>query len=428
MLAMCQKRWFKILLVAVVAVASLRNVAPASAGVLDDITIPIAAGRTSGQVGGGTVDQLYRLVVPANALLILELEGVEGSELGLYVFDIAPASLVEATPIAQSAKPGGYQAVRPYFLIETNVFINVNGRNPDREYSYTLDATVIIDSSPPRILSVTVPQQSRSTPLCIGISAIDLQSGIRSIDIEFGESGSGGTFSRAVDGEVCGSYSVSDGPHLVMITVTNRVGLTARRSASVFIDNAAPIVTAAGPDSGFVTPIEARLTWRFDEPVRVPKSGAGIARVYLSTGEEVPGSIRLSATSTKLIWDSSVRIQAGSVLVASITRVSDRSGNRIGLTSANVFRVLNEGSIEITSTECGSDSCRIRVVASRNLVGKRLAVYGETSRGWEIVRSVIPKEVAFGMRFDVLDYSAFKVVYHGNDFIRPVQSATFSLN
>ena len=116
------------------------------------------------------------------------------------------------------------------------------------------------------------------------------------------------------------------------------------------------------------------------------------------------------------------------MLVASITRVSDRSGNRIGSTSAKVFRVLNEGSIEITSTECGSDSCRIRVVASRNLVGKRLVVYGETSRGWEIVRSVIPKEAAFGMRFDVLDYSAFKVVYDGNDFIRPVQSATLSFN
>ena len=425
---MFKKRWLEILLVAIVSVASFINVAPATAEALDDITIPIVPGRTLGQVGGGTVDQIYRLDVPANALLILELEGEEGAELGLYVYDQEPILLAEETPIAQSAKPGGYQMLRPYFLNETTVFINVNGRNIDREHTYTLDATVIIDSSPPRILSVNFPEESRANNLCIGIDAIDRQSGIKSIDVNFVESGVDKMFTRAVDDEVCGSYLVSDGPHLVMITVTNRVGLTTRRSTNVMIDNTAPNVTFVGPDSGLLPPTGARLTWQFDEPVRISNLRAGVARVYLSTGEQVSGSIRVSSSSTKLFWESSARILPGSVLVASVTRVSDRLGNLIGSTSANVFRVLKRGAITIKSSVCSTARCRIQVEVSRSLLGKRLEIYGETTRGWDMIRTVTSDEATFQMRFDMLGYTAFKLVYPGNDFIRPVQSGTVSLN
>ena len=103
-----------------------------------------------GYVGANVVDIVWRLEVSAPRTAVFSLEGERGAEIGLYLFDSSAVSVIESSPIASSARVGRQQSVTLLLPVGT-YYVNVNGRNVDRLYSFTLTTVLIEDRTPPSV-------------------------------------------------------------------------------------------------------------------------------------------------------------------------------------------------------------------------------------------------------------------------------------
>lgn len=409
------------LLVSSILVSVLFGFTPSAialAAPLDSVSTPIEVGRTIGAVGGNTVDQVYRVKVPANALLIVELQGETGSELGLYLFASDAESVVEDTPFAQSAKPGGYQVLRIFFTEETDIIVNVNGRNIVRPYTYTLDVLTVIDRSAPIITKVNVPDAARSERLCVTMTIKDPQSGIRAIEVQVGTPMYRQLFSRLDKGQVCASFVLEEGIYPLTILVTNRAGLVSSFTSSVRIDNSPPQLVNDPEKVNVVDPSRARITWRFNEKLRLLYPLDKTVRVFLSTGERVRGEAKLSPSRKQIEWIATKRLVKGSVLVASVTGLGDSVGNVLNTTSASAFVALAKSNITLNSVSCSTSTCKINLSLSRTLVGKSLGVYGSTARGWQLVKAFQLRTTQGSLSFSRAEMDTYAVKFIGDDEVR----------
>lgn len=417
---------YLMVLTAVLVLLAHPNQRSAYAVTLDAISTPVSQGRTIDTVGAKTVDRIYRMTVPANTLLIVSLQGESGAELGLYLFDSLAASVAEDTPIVQSAKPGANQEVRTYFLKESTIFINVNGRNTNREYSYALDLLVISDTTAPQIISLKTPQVARAEDVCVKLEFMDRQSGIAAVELELGNADHVQNFKQSTGGLVCGSFPAGDGVYPITVRVINRVGLSTSRTSTVRIDNSPPQQVIRDAQTSVLNPTDATIVWRFNEPVRLRFPSSEAARVFFSTGEAVAGTVRLSPSGERIKWIASKRVARGSVLVASVAGLEDVAGNKLNSTSAEVFSVLGRSRISTRSISCGNSECKVQVTISKSLIGRTLGVYGLTSRGWTIVKEFRSSTRTEVIKFSSSEMESYAVLFNGDDEVRPAQSPTFS--
>jgi hypothetical protein len=235
------------------------------------------------------VDQVYSFEIPEKAVLVVSLSGETGSQLGLYLFDQSSTSILSNTPVAQAAKPGGRQTLVRSYLEPARVYINVNGRNLDRPYAYSLQVTLLVDTSPPVFRELIVPATTKTAELCVYISASDPTSSVREVSV--GESNNAPDWVSYVGpAQYCTDLAPGTLQRQIAIAAKNGIGLIARRVVGVIIDDFAPQLMSSMPAG------EVLLTPGFRVVVkrRCPEGMVVCDRVsYLGVDRQSGASLRL---------------------------------------------------------------------------------------------------------------------------------------
>jgi hypothetical protein len=371
----------------------------------------------SGVVGGSIVDRVYSVSVPEASSLLISVNGESGAELGLYLFSGSATSILSDTPLLVSAKPGGYQAFSAQFVRASSVYININGRNLDRAYSFTLTIAILVDKTPPGIAFLEYPAASTSSELCVTVEAIDRGSRVVSIALSEELSGVELNWQPYIGRrKYCFTPSDGDGLRDFSIIVKNGVGLTSESFAfSVRIDDTPPVVIAVEPATQILLAPRGAVTWRFNEQVRLGGSGNRALAVIDQNGDRVSGIATLSSNNRSVIWRPLSPVSVGSTLMCSVIGVVDQAGNRAELNSAAVVRRKAPTAIRLERVWRPSANLKATIAVSANLVGREITVQSLVGRTWTAVQSIRVSSRVVTVRVANSAGSALRVVWEGSD-------------
>ena len=392
--------------------------------------VPLVARSVSATVGGGVVDRVYRILVPAGSVLIASLSGSEGAELGLYLFDQDATSVLTDHPIASSAKPGGTQGLTATLQAAGEYFFDVNGRNGNRPYSFTLTYAVTSDKSPATIRSVVAPTRAQSANVCMKISAEDPLSGVAAVAI------SDLTSTDPVSwmpyhgvGSYCVATNPKDGARTFRVVARNGVGLVSLPVVrSVTIDDTEPKVRTVTPKQG-ATLLVARPTvqWTFNEVVRL--GGGSKGSVFTSSQKTlaIPGTASVSKDGKTVSWTPTASISLGSVLLVSLTGVTDTAGNNAAQLDTLEFVRKTKVVIGASLVDHKGDFARIAYRVSSLLIGGEIVLQARLPSGWtELGRKTITATTG-SIRAAVGQATAARIVWEGGDTTLAARSGSVSL-
>jgi hypothetical protein len=400
------------------ALASLVDAPGVHASVNSDIPgVPLPSnGIVEAQVGGPVVDLVYAIQVPNASVLIATVRGEPGSELGLYAFGSGSDSVLTSLPLTSSAKPGGVQTISIRVIRENTIYLNVNGRNTDRPYLFTLRASILHDSTPPTIKSVEVQPRAQSSAVCFKIRAADPISGITNVTINDLRAAISGDWLPFTGNDTqCVAAVPGDGLRTFAVKVRNGVDLESRPfTVSTVIDDAAPALLNSVPSSGLLLSPRTAVRWRFDEKIRTVESLAQSVRVYRQDGQTVDGSVRRSRDGTMISWVPTKNISLGTVLVASLGAVRDYVGNILEFTETRVLTRKRTSTIAIRQVGAPKGVV-ISITAPSWLVGESVSIEQRSSRGWTSIGRVNLRAATFRFRMEVLSGARVRVTYSGSD-------------
>lgn len=420
----------RILLIAALLFGVMPSAVRAEAA--DDIPgVPLLSASVSGSVGGPTVDLVYAVTLPAGSVFVASLRGATGAELGLYLFEQEATSVLTDTPLASSARPGASQGLSVIIDAPGVYYLNVNGRNTDRAYGFTLSWSVTRDSTPPQITSVGVPEAARAATVCARVEASDPLSGVRAVriaDAALLESAEWQTYRGA--GSYCTALTPGDGARNISVQVRNGVGLLSSRvTRSVLIDDTAPLLKSTSPgQSGILLSAEQQVIWRFGERVKLASGARGSVFAYSQLGSSIPGVATLNADGTAVRWTPDAPIPLGSVVLANLTGVTDLAGNETALLDTLQLARKRTVSVRAFDLRQRGDFARISYQVPARIAGGELILQARLPDGWvEIGRSLIEGSTGF-MRAAVGDATAIRLVWPGDDATMPAVSARIALN
>ncbi len=329
-----------------VAVVVLVGIAPTHVRGADDNLngIPgvlLVGNSATGAVGGATYDQVWRLEVAAPRVLSLRLDPLEaGAELGLYLLANGITSLkdefFDIYTLKSSAKPGGVQrittAVRP-----GTYYINVNGRNADRAYKFSLSMTLVPDPTPP-IANLSVAGGRSSIDAALTTATITARDALSGVD----------SYRLRVAGEDWGQWSTVDAISSLSLTVPlqlrtvsglQRVDLETRNplglvselaSDSVTLDLVIPRATRLSPTGtdGVTTVAKPAITYQFSEPMIPATWLTGGLSVTFSDGQPLAGKFTYDTKLRRGSWVPVSNLPVGSTIVITGGSPTDIAGNR----------------------------------------------------------------------------------------------------
>lgn len=312
------------------------TVSPSSTarGQAEDADIPgieLPSGVIRSSVGGAVYDRVWRIDLSEGRVALIRLFGSTGAELGLYIFDSNARSLSTADPLRQSAKPGGIQRITA--VLPAGVYyINVNGRNKNRQFEFTLSVSLVKDPTPPVVtvdISNGATRIATSEPL-VKITAIDSLSGVLDIRVRINN----GAWSEWMEPqtELMVNLPLVEGRHQVEAEARNGAGLVSDPGLDeVILDLTSPIATLLRPIEG-VTVANDRPTvkYQFNEPL----NAAAWTRAGLILFSLDGGSVTGSGS-----YDSARRIgtftfgalSPGVEYIVQSNDAMDLAGNRVNL-------------------------------------------------------------------------------------------------
>jgi hypothetical protein len=381
------------------------------------------SGIIEAQVGGPIVDLVYAIQVPAASVLIATVRGEPGAELGLYAFGSGSDSVLTDLPLTSSAKPGGIQTISIRVIREDVIFLNVNGRNVDRGYLFTLRASIIQDSTPPTIRSISAADRSQSSEICFDIRSADPISGITSVSISDSQSGIVGNWLPFTgNGKQCIQAAPGDGVRTFTIKVRNGVDLESRSyGVGIIVDDTPPSLLESLPSSGLLLSPRTVVRWKFAEQVRTVESLAQSVRVFRQDGLTVSGTVQRSSNGKVIRWTPSRDIPLGTVLVASLGAVQDVAGNLLEFTETRVLTRKRNSVMVIRQAEIADVSTIVINVPSW-LVGDTVSIEQRSARGWLSIGRVSLRSEAFKFRVNVSKGARIRVTYDGSDRFTAVTS------
>ena len=365
---------------------------PAVHGAEGDIPgVPLAGRSVAGAVGGAVVDEVYSISLPANVLFTATLSGESGAELGVYLFAPGAVSILSAAPLTQSAKPGGAQSISWVTDAAGVYYLNVNGRNLNRRYSYTLTALTRQDTTPPVIDRADGALVSRSERVCIFVRASDSISGVSFIRIAADAGFSGSEWEPYEGAEwYCAALILDEGPHEAFIQVKNGVyALSAVRSVPITIDDSPPVLLGTSPASeGDLLEPRGEIAWRFNEPVRLLGVGSESIFVVNQMGTRVAGSLRLSPNQRRVIWSPSQSVPAGTTLLLNLRPVRDAAGNETASLNSLVIQRRRAVLMRLSLLKRGTAALRFEYQTPAGLAGSSLLVEMRVLGRWVELKGI----------------------------------------
>ncbi len=350
---------------------------------------PIGVGSLGGAAGGMIVDQVYAVEIPVQSVLVVSVSGEVGAELGLYLFGENSTSVLTDTPLVQSAKPGSRQTIVHSYVAPTRAYINVNGRNLDRPYAYTLQVTIIIDTSPPIFRELVVPATTKTAELCVYISASDPTSSVREVSV--GEATNEPNWTPYLGpGEYCTALEPGPLKRRIQIVAKNGIGLVGGRNVTVTTDDYAPSLIRSTPTDEILLSNDAVITWRFDEPIFVAVTGQPLVKVETPDAEPIAGVTRLSLSRRTITWSPIRVIRPGSVILAALATLRDEAGN---IRTADLTRIIsrkNLPKLQLNLLSKNRGVARVELKVSRSLVGKELVIEGWDGTTWQSLSAFTP--------------------------------------
>ena len=400
-------------------VAFTPQISPVRAAGAPDIPgAPLQSSTVQSRVGGPTVDEVYQITVAPGSVLVASLRGESGAELGIYLFDAEATNIGTGVPVAQSAKPGGSQAISIGLEYGGVFYININGRNLEREYAYTLSVSVTRDSSPPVFLEASMASRSQSTSVCAKVQGRDPTSGIDSVRIrDVLAPGSAEWVRYQGSGSYCASISAGNGPRTIDVALRNGVGLVSTpKNFVVVVDDAAPVLKSTRPGQGgiFYTP-RVSIVWEFNEAIKIPSGVPSVVFAVDQRGNILLGRARVTTSGRGIRWDPAAAIAPGRTLLVGLNGVTDLAGNT--MPPVDSLELYRKEAAEIVIAR-GSSTKRWQYFGyqiSQNLIGRELAVELKNSGYWGESFVIYPNQQRGSFRIRKGGGSAVRLHWIGDE-------------
>jgi hypothetical protein len=371
---------------------------PSVSRAADDSDIPGVSwpgGIVRSSVGGALYDRVWSLDLPEGRVALIRLSGEPGAELGLYLFGHDATSVLSSTPLRQSAVAGANQRITAV-LPAGSYFVNVNGRNKNKAYNFSLSIALLKDPTPPVVIAEIEGGRARisTTTPQITVDAEDTLSGVTAIRVRR----DGAEWGAWLDPETQPSVTLPAIEGLYRIEAQARNGadlVSAPVSDEVYLDLKAPSATRLSPDenSVVVTPTPT-ITYRFDEAMDSRLwSTSGLT--LLSMSGEVIGGRGTYRAATRTGTFTTAPLTPGTEYIVQLGDAVDLAGNRATESawtitylqatalqvSKRIVRVTGNTTVEIPFRALG-------VPAGAQIVLERLDAVGGNVARWTPVGSV----------------------------------------
>jgi len=397
------KVWSRVLRVIVAASlvgAVLGGGAPQMARAEDNAAevpgVPWVGRSATGLIGAEVIDRVWRLELPEGRVGIFRVTGEAGAQLGLYLFGEGTTSVVTGTPLKSSAAAGATQ--RFTVLLPTGTYyINLNGRNTDRKYAYSMLVSLIEDPTPPFLSFVTANGKTRvsSSSVRMKVFASDGLSGVDALRWRT----SGGTWS---DWAEYGSSLVTvqipetEGVHTVEMQARNGAQLVSpTASLDVTADYTAPIATLTAPkETTVVSAARPTITYTFNEAMDGAAWRSGGLLVYEFEGGTVQGMHTYDATTRTGSFRPDARLTPGGTYVVEFSAAADRAGNAPQAAPWS-FTYLAKTSLTAANrnvSAAGGESVRLRFRATGIPAGEPILLEEMLDLGGGVLRWVTLRE------------------------------------
>ena len=313
---------------------------------------PLSGSVVSSSVGGAVTDRVWELNLEAGRVLIIRLEGSPGSELGLYLFDEYARTVVSDFPLKSSALPGGEQYLSAS-LSAGRYYINVNGRNTDRLYNFTMYVTTLEDQTPPSLAPVVAGGSTRvsSTRVEIDARAVDQLSGVSGVRARVLDVGTAEWGPWVVGSQRLVVLLPSlEGTYQVEVQARNGLGLVSQPARiSLVLDLTRPRAVPIGEVlRGVVTKPFASLAFLLSEPIDTSTIRDGVY-VTDSSGRKVEGVASFNTGDSLLSFRASAPLLLGRTYIVDLVGVRDRAGNPLEQPTAHSFTYLRDTSLLMLS-------------------------------------------------------------------------------
>jgi hypothetical protein len=309
---------------------------------INDIPGGLLVGNSAtGAVGGATYDQVWRLELAAPRVLNLRLDPLEaGAQLGLYLLADGLTSLqdefFDLYTLKSSSLAGGVQRIT-IALRPGTYYINVNGRNVDRAYRFSLALSLVPDPTPPIATLALAGGKNLidSAVTTASITARDALSGVDSYRIRV----AGEAWGDWATVQTISTLSVTVPLQLRAVSGLQRVDLETRNplglvselaSDSVTLDLSIPRATRLSPlgTDGITTVAKPVMTYQFNEPMLAATWLVGGLSVAFADGQPVAGKFTYDTKLRRGSWAPTTNLPLGSTIVVSGGSPTDLAGNR----------------------------------------------------------------------------------------------------
>lgn len=387
--------------------------------------LPMTGQLVSDSVGGGVIDLVYSIQVPGGSMLNVTLSGEAGAELGLYIYAPDALSVTGDEPIASASRPGGTQAIATPIRVAGQYFINVNGRNIDRAYRFSLTVTTQRDTSPPNLTRVSPVSRAQAADACVTVSAIDAISGVSDISVTDATGGVDLAWQRYSGSKrYCTAVEPGDGKRLIKVVARNSIGLMSREVlVQMLIDDTQPQILSTAPkQSGAFQVSRPTFVWNFNEPIRLLDPSGPSVFAMTGSGARFTGRVTYSSDRKRVSWQVPSDLLLGEQISATLRGVVDDAGNTLDpidtLTAVRKLRTSAKASLISVSAA----RVALRVQVSGNLIGKSLTVQRRVAGVWEDVQTITAKSGSFSVTVVRGASTAVRIVWGGSERLAPSQS------
>lgn len=376
----------------------------------------------SSSVGGAVVDRVWRLELPEGRVAMLRLAGENGAELGLYLFDRFARSVSSDDPMKSSAKAGGSQSIVASLPAGT-YYVNVNGRNTDRAYSFALSISLFPDLTAPEVFPRFSTGIARASGPSVVIlpNAFDSLSGIASIRHRIGTSEWSDW--RPYEDRIAVPLPDPEGSYEIGIEVRNGVGLTSAVALlTVVVDRTAPVAEAVSRFvNGFATSSRPLIGYRFSEAM-TRASVASALVVSDFRGSRIAGSVAYDEATNQATFTPSAPLELGKSYAVDIVGARDLAGNLAlspgGWSFVYVLPTSIRGTVSASSVNVGS-TVKISSATKGIPTGARVSLEWRAagSLEWQVVGNSIVRGNAATAIVSPSSSGAYRLVFAG-DFTR----------